>query len=151
MGVAPDPMNGARITSAAVGYEASSRALLVVHLMDSLFFSWAVLFFMFRKRSRDERVARNSLDRPILTWFGGPHVVAYSFSWQTDRAVRHYRCFIHIANKSFSVGNGEARNRKQLTPRAMDNRASEGVRFRIFPLCRNSSSGPNRGGSTCCS
>src|ERR1700721_3692320 len=63
---------------------------------------------MFRKRSRDERVARYSLDRAILTWFGGPHVVAYSFSWQTDRAVRHSRCFIHIANKSFSVGNGEA-------------------------------------------
>ena len=153
MGVDPDPMNGARITSAAVGYEASSRALLVVHLCICCF-SLAVLFFMFRKRSRDERVARNSLDRPILTWFGGPHVVAYSFSWQTDRAVRHYRCFIHIANKSFSVGNGAARNRKQLTPcsrRAMGNRASEGVRFRIFPLCRNSSSGPNRGGSTCCS
>jgi len=37
MGVDPDPMNGARITSAAVGYEASSRALLVVHLMHSLF------------------------------------------------------------------------------------------------------------------
>ena len=74
-----DPTNGARITSAAVGYEASSRALLVVHLCIRCF-SLAVLFFMFRKRSRDEGVARNSLDRPILTSFGGPHVVAYSFS-----------------------------------------------------------------------
>jgi hypothetical protein len=151
MGVDPDPTNGARITSAAVGYEASSRALLVVHLCIYCF-SLAVLFFMFRKRSRDELLLGIAWTDQYLLRLEAPTSSRTVF---LSRLIGLYGIPVAlsiIANKPFSVGTGEARNRKQLTPcfrRAMGNRASEGVRFRIFPLCRNSSSGPNRGGSTC--
>ena len=65
-------------------------------------------------------------------------IVALSIS-QTSR--------FRLAMAQLEIGN----NSPPCSRRAMGNRASEGVRFRIFPLCRNSSSGPNRGGSTCCS